>query len=42
MDPEILAMYNQGIEQFTVPLFTAIAILYVIVMYQEYKGNNPQ
>ena len=42
MDPEIIAMYNQGIEQYTVPVLFSICLLYLYAMYTEYKSKNPK
>ena len=42
MDPVIIAMYEQGIEQYTVPVLFSICLLYIYAMYTTYKDRNPK
>jgi len=42
MDPVIIAMYEQGIEQYTVPVLISICLLYIYAMYTEYKSKHPK
>lgn len=42
MNPELIAHYNQGIEQYTVPVLFSICLLYLYAMYTEYKSKHPK